>query len=800
VPAFLIAGRTILRRGPVVTVLLGVLIALAGAATIAAVAGARRTATAYPRLVEETNAADVQVSAVVRQIDLDAVEQLPQVTKSGGLLAFDIPPVGPGGVPLDGKVAGGFASADGRLYYEIERPQILEGRLPHRDRVDEVLINQAMSDDLELEIGDPYKGVLFDYGALEEFAESGRPPEELDLETVQTPVEFEVVGISRGQAEIIPAEGQRSNSVLFLGPAFAERYAGQEVADSLVVNLRRGERDLAAFKADVRALFPDAGVEFPSKVGKLETVERSVRPYSGALYLFAVVVGVTAFLVIGQIVARQVALDARDVPVFRAMGMSPLQCLGAVLLRSAVIAVAGALVAVLIAALASGLFPFGPAGLAEPDPGIRIDGLVLALGLLLTIVLVLGRAAVSGWWVIRRQRAAAVAPQGRARPSAVVVRLARSGFPTAPATGVRFALERRGALAGPVTTLVGLVAAVVAVTVTLGFNTSLDRVTSTPHLYGWNWDVLLEGYDGTTDAISDRAERDDGLTAKTNGARTTVSVEGEDLLVFAVARGTGKLQPTIIDGRLPKGDDEVALGAESMRSLGRARGDDVTVRGSGGARNRLRVVGTAVLPVLTLGETVGLADGAVLTLDGLRELDPGLEPSFIAADLARGTTLDDIRDRYDEHAAVNDPHPPTELQSYQRVDNLPGILAVVLAGLGGGVLSHALVTSIRRRRREVAVLKTLGFVRPQVGIAVISEATTLVALGLLIGLPLGLVVARWAWTAFANQLGVVAEPVVPFPFGIMGIALVALVLANAVAAFPGRSAARTRPGVALRAE
>jgi ABC-type antimicrobial peptide transport system permease subunit len=197
---------------------------------------------------------------------------------------------------------------------------------------------------------------------------------------------------------------------------------------------------------------------------------------------------------------------------------------------------------------------------------------------------------------------------------------------------------------------------------------------------------------------------------------------------------------------------------------------------------------------------VGLAEGAVVTPGGLQRVAPGIVPSFVAADVTPGAQMRDVRTRYEQQAAVSVPHPPPELQSYERVDNVPVILAAALGALGVGILSHALVTSIRRRRRELAVLKTVGFVRPQVGVAVVCEATTLIALALLVGLPLGVAAGRWAWALFADKLGVVAEPVVSFPYGLILVAAIALVLANMVVAPPGRSAARTRPAVALRSE
>ena len=52
----------------------------------------------------------------------------------------------------------------------------------------------------------------------------------------------------------------------------------------------------------------------------------------------------------------------------------------------------------------------------------------------------------------------------------------------------------------------------------------------------------------------------------------------------------------------------------------------------------------------------------------------------------------------------------------------------------------ALVSSLRRRRRELAVLKTLGFSRRQVRATVAWQASTVAAVGLVVGIPLGLLV------------------------------------------------------------
>ena len=135
----------------------------------------------------------------------------------------------------------------------------------------------------------------------------------------------------------------------------------------------------------------------------------------------------------------------------------------------------------------------------------------------------------------------------------------------------------------------------------------------------------------------------------------------------------------------------------------------------------------------------------------------------------------------------------------KRIQSLPLLLAGLLALAGAATLMHTLVSSIRRRRRDLAILKTLGFLRGQVSAAVAWQATTLVVLALLIGLPLGIAAGRWGWNLFANQLGVVPEPQVSFLPLLLAIPATVL-LANLIALIPGRAASRVQPAIVLRSE
>jgi ABC-type lipoprotein release transport system permease subunit len=68
-----------------------------------------------------------------------------------------------------------------------------------------------------------------------------------------------------------------------------------------------------------------------------------------------------------------------------------------------------------------------------------------------------------------------------------------------------------------------------------------------------------------------------------------------------------------------------------------------------------------------------------------------------------------------------------------------------------------------------------------------------------VGLPIGVVVGGRAWMLLADDLGVASSWSVP-AWAVVGVVAGALVLVNAVAWFPARAAARTRPAIALRAE
>ena len=145
------------------------------------------------------------------------------------------------------------------------------------------------------------------------------------------------------------------------------------------------------------------------------------------------------------------------------------------------------------------------------------------------------------------------------------------------------------------------------------------------------------------------------------------------------------------------------------------------------------------------------------------------------------------------------PTVPVEVDRLRQVNWLPATLGALLAVLALLAVGHALVTSVRRRRRELAVLKTLGFDRRQIRATIAWQATTLAIVGLVIGIPAGIIIGNLVWRLVADGLGVATNASIPLLAILLTVAC-ALAAVNLIAFFPARAAARTRPAVTLRSE
>jgi hypothetical protein len=488
------------------------------------------------------------------------------------------------------------------------------------------------------------------------------------------------------------------------------------------------------------------------------------------------------------------------------------QLAGTAVVRAAPLAVAGSLLAVAGAVALSPATPLGVARRAELDPGLAVDLPVLAAGAVAVVAGVLACAALAGWRAGRDRGGGLDSGEvpARGRRSRVAAWLGAAGLPPAAVIGTRLALEPgRGRTAVPVRSAIAAAAgAVFALTMAVTFGASLLRLVGDPLAYGITWDLRVGNFadlEGPERAARKLAANP-AVAAYAGGVSGSGSLtDGQSVPLLSFAPGKGSIGPAVVEGREPVRPGEAALGAATMRLLGKGIGDTVLVTGAD-APQRLRVVGRVVVSMGDASPAVGPGTGVVAHVDLWSRLDPSRGPAaaapgwfFVRLDPAsdRDRAIDQLQRDFPDTVVL--PLAQPDLTNLERVGYLPGLLAGLVALLALGTVAHALVTSVRRRRRDLAILKTLGFGRGQVSQTVAWQATAFALLAGLIGVPLGVAAGRWAWRLVAGQLGVVSGPVVP-ELPVLAIAAGALVVANLVAAGPGRAAARTRPAVALRSE
>jgi hypothetical protein len=496
-----------------------------------------------------------------------------------------------------------------------------------------------------------------------------------------------------------------------------------------------------------------------------------------------------------------VQLDAAEHPALRAIGMTRTQLVAAALVHASLIGAGGAVLAAALAAALSPLAPVGLARQAEIDPGWSIDPLVLGFGVPAVLLLVLARAALAAWWASRTPGGAGAWQRAPERPSPAAVRLAQAGVGMALDSG-------RGPTAAPVrSALVGATVAVLAITASLTFAASLDRLVRSPVLQGWNWDVLVGSpHDGTDISASARrvlaANPLIGGYSSIATGNQSIRVGTLDTAAVGLDPLRGAVLPRFFAGRQAQTANEIVLGRTTLRRLGKHLGDVVEVQAPGGQRS-MRIVGEALLSPAAFGSTTPptMGSGAVLTVAGLRALEPDVATNLLLVTYAPGANEEEAfrsLQRDFGHRVLR-PLPVDAVANVQRVSGLPLALAALLAVLGAATLGHTLAISTRRRRRDLAVLKTLGFVRRQVWATLAWQATTMAVVALLVGLPLGVAAGRWAWMLVAEGLESPAGPVIPALALLLAVPAAVLV-ANLTAALPARAAAGTRPAVVLRSE
>jgi ABC-type lipoprotein release transport system permease subunit len=774
--ATLLWARNELRQRWRALVVLGVIGGLAAGLALAALTQARRSSTVYSRFRTATAAPDAIVfgtqTGVETAVDYGPVLALPAVVDGG---KFNLAPVAIKEYPD----LGSLATDDSHLYRTTARPLLRSGRLPDPNRDDEIVVNELAAKKHDLHVGDHV--TLVSSNDLAAFFGTGK------YEGGPT-IAATIVGVGNSPLDFVFTIDEpafvASGAVLSKHPEIP-RYP------NLVVRLAPGT-DVGAFHRDVAKVLelPDIPVRDLAEERKRfvhgTDLERT------ALLLFAAAVALAGIVLVGQALARTVYGMAAPGSTLSALGLTRHDLVTGLVLPTVLTAAVAGAVGVATAVALSRRFTVGLSRTLEPDLGTHADWLVLAPGALGLVALMLTGAAVAALRATRPRRDAV-------RASPAVLAALRSVVPLPVALGASMALDPgRGPRSTPVRpALAGAVAGVLGIVGALGLVRGIDDALAKPERAGQSWDAFLYPSEERSIEELSAAIRDaPNVAAVAQMTRRPMDVNGEGLPVYALRAQRGRPGFTVLDGAPPAADDEASLAPASLRALDKRVGDRVTIAGLS-----FRVVGRSLLPQTAHSS---FDQGVWVTPSGMTRLKAPSDPfgDQVVVKAVDGVELqtfeESLRARVGD-AEIEVASPPQDLLLLRNVRTLPRVLAAFLGLLGVAALGHALVTSVRRRRHDLAVLRAIGF-RPRQNAAMIAwQATTVAVIGLLIGLPLGVATGRisWRWVAESTPLLYVA------PIAGLAVALAVpatLAVANGLAALPARRAARLRAVEVLRTE
>jgi hypothetical protein len=355
----------------------------------------------------------------------------------------------------------------------------------------------------------------------------------------------------------------------------------------------------------------------------------------------------------------------------------------------------------------------------------------------------------------------------------------------------------RASIAGLTLTLTALVGV-------LTFAISLARLVSQPARYGANFDAMFgAGADSLPDDIRNTLEGDSQVQSLLYYSEGDARHGAETLRLLGMDPVRGDVGPPILEGRLPVSGDEIALGRLAAKSFDVGIGSDIELAGAAtGAR--YHVTGLVVVPSIGLNDGVG--QDAVMTQAGLERINPGT-PQTAAVFRVSGSSKRDVIERLAQSTgqagaaliADTSSTPPPDIVNVERVRPIPFVLAALLAALALVTLAHAMAMSVHNRRRDVAVLRSLGADRKWISRATLWQATSFALVPLIIGLPAGIVVGRIAFRAFADSMGTLDDAAIPVIYSAL-IVVATIMLANTAAWLAARHSGRGTPAIALRAE
>jgi putative ABC transport system permease protein len=787
-------GIADLRSRPLQTTLLFVIVALAAATAMMAVTVRDSASDPFESLLDEANGAHMWFFAPSGEL-LARLESSDLVEATAG--PFD---------RSDGTLVDGD-EAHPLLFFAVPSDppdvgiaQVIEGRWL-ADDADEIVLDSGLAREAGLGIGD-----------------------RIDVSTGGGPRRFEVVGIAAGLSRAPypiwdPAAVYVTPDTLasfapdtqldpILGVRLVDGDSTQQLLDSFrgvgTISLIRWQEIRSSFNEDA-----------------LLTII--------VLSSFAVFALIAVGIVLANVVSGQVLSQHREIGLLKAVGFTPGQTALLFGGQALALGIAAVVVGVLLGLVTAPWWLRDVAAelgqSATPElPPVKlaiVAGLVIGALLLFTLVPAWHAGHVP---VVRAIRGGAVHTDSRS--SRLHGLAARLPLPRPVITGLKDLFGR------PVRTwltigAMGIGAATVMFTLTV--DATIDHLSAEPESVGEaTYDLavtrltanafeLAAAGAGEAEPEGTLSEEEalavvpqDGVAGVVRVRRFLARVEGGGGFVArAVTGNLETLRTRFVAGRWPETDDEISLGSGAASRLGLGVGDRVSLSvalESGPGRSESKTATFEVSGVhiegANSGEIIVFAQAGLERLAGptaFSELWLVLDGDADGALVAR-----QIREASGGAMPVADVAAAAQADLAAAASDLRAVLFplnVVLLLIAGVNLLTALLFTVRERRRDFALLKTIGFTPLQVAVAVSAGAVATAVAGAIVGIPLGFVVTNELVDFFGTDdgwpSGIATAPAAPW---LLALAAIAVVVAVVGAWLPARIAARTEIASALRYE
>src|SRR3984957_9311938 len=556
---------------------------LLGAVALGALAGARRTDSAYGRYLTSINVRDAFVNVpgivpgmpVTRPITL--ISRLRGISASSAYLGLAAYPVVNGRVNhgfQDGDLTGSFeAPGIAAAFLQQDRVSILAGRAPSVRSTDHIVITPAVARLVGVGVGG--RGTYEVY-RLNPATYKPRPAGRRS---------YTVAAI----ADVPPVLADQSDQVQtgILPPAATAQVLTSYNFAWVGLRLDHGTAGIPALQHELAGLAARMEIQVKAAIGQplpgltfnvrnaaltRGEVQQSIRPQAVALTVFGAIAALALLVLVGQGLVQLLSRSGPDLRVAVALGASRRQAALAASLPGAAAVVAGTILAVAGAIALSPLAPVGPVREFDPVRGAQADGLVLGAGSAVMIIALLAVLAVLA------ARAARRSPDRRAegRTSVIAQAAAAAGLPPAVVVGSRNALEPGPGRAVPVRAmLAGSVAAVLAVVAAVVFGTSLTSLLTHPARFGWNWNVLLQaegGYgnfyiapgENPAHSIDRLGDEEPAGTGWSQFGFSQIPVDRQVIPALGLEPERGSVEPPTISGRPLAGNSQIELGSVTM--------------------------------------------------------------------------------------------------------------------------------------------------------------------------------------------------------------------------------------------